>query len=119
MKNEGVYLNLFDNEEDVFSSFSVGPADREGVDIILAWYKDEDYSGDAFVLFERDGRLYEVHGGHCSCYGLEGQWEPEETSLVALARALTVSKLGTGYRDDNEFAAELRMALYKRYGQQV
>lgn len=43
------------------------------------------YCGDAFVLFERDGKLYEVNGGHCSCYGLEGQWTPEETTWAALA----------------------------------
>jgi hypothetical protein len=25
-----------------------------------------------------------VNGSHCSCHGLEGQWEPEETSMKAL-----------------------------------
>lgn len=36
------------------------------------------------VAYRLDGKLYEVNGGHCSCYGLEGQWEPAETSVAAL-----------------------------------
>lgn len=54
-------------------------------EVLMAEYTYEDYSGSAFVLFERDGKLYENHGGHCSCYGLEGQWSPEETTWAALA----------------------------------
>lgn len=59
-------------------------------EILLAEYAAEAYGGSAFVLFERDGKLYEVNAGHCSCYGLEGQWSPEETTWSALAmRRLT------------------------------
>ena len=54
-------------------------------EILFAYYVDENYSGDAFVLFEKNGKLFEVHGSHCSCYGLEDQWHPEETSWEALA----------------------------------
>ena|SRR5690554_3939768 len=60
----------------------------EGYNILFATYSYENYYGDAFVLCEKDGKLYEVHGSHCSCYGLEGQWEPEETTLEALKRQL-------------------------------
>ena len=54
-------------------------------EILLADYTYEDYSGSAYVLFERAGKLYEVVGSHCSCFGLEGQWKPEETTWAALA----------------------------------
>lgn len=63
------------------------PSDEE---ILIAWYDTREYSGSSLVVFERDGLLYEVHGSHCSCYGLEGQWKPEETS----AQALGMRKLG-------------------------
>lgn len=53
--------------------------------ILFASYGGAAYEGDAVVLFERDGKLFEVHGGHCSCHGLEGQWEPEETTWAAIA----------------------------------
>jgi hypothetical protein len=64
-------------------------------EVLFALYdRSEPYSGSAFVLFERDGKLYEVHGSHCSCYGLEGQWEPEETTWEALAMRLNSKRWG-------------------------
>jgi len=100
----------------VKSDFEIGDDALVGVEIILASYTYEDYSGDAFVLFRKDGQLFEVNGDHCSCYGLEGQWEPEETSVEALRHRLT-GDFGTAYVWDakgkrkNVFAAELAAAL--------
>lgn len=53
-------------------------------EILLASYGGRDYEGAAIVIFVRDEKYYEVHGSHCSCNGLEGQWSPEETSMEAL-----------------------------------
>lgn len=66
-----------------FGSYSHPLTLDPGVEVLYAWYEYAD-SGDAFVLFRKDGKLYEVHGSHCSCYGLEGQWDPEETTAAAL-----------------------------------
>jgi len=91
----------------------------QGVDVLLASYGTEDYGGDAFVLFRRDGKLYEVNGSHCSCYGLgsqsysgdrDTQWEPEETTVEALRHRLEKGAIGTGY-NGNEYANELRTVL--------
>ena len=49
--------------------------DYKNINILFASYGQGGYEGDAWVLFEEDGKLFEVNGGHCSCYGLEGQWE--------------------------------------------
>lgn len=57
--------------------------------ILYSNYTYEGYSGFGFVIFRRDGKLYEVNGSHCSCYGLEGQWDEEETSKEALLHRLT------------------------------
>lgn len=54
------------------------------VEILMADYDGGAYEGRAFVLLRKDGKLYEVHGSHCSCYGLEGQFDPEETSIEEL-----------------------------------
>ena len=89
-------------------------ADTAGVHILFGYYSYQGYSGSAFVLFEQDGKLYEVNGGHCSCNGLEDQWFPETTDLNTLAKRLNDGKLGcgyTGYKYDNEFANELREFL--------
>lgn len=71
------------------SDFNLTDVELEGVEILLASYTYEDYSGNAFVLFRKDGKLWEVNGSHCSCYGLEeDQWDPEEATLDSLARRL-------------------------------
>jgi len=85
-----------------------------GVEILLAYYDYEDYSGSAFVLFRKDGKLFEVNGGHCSCYGLEGQWTPEETTAEALVFRMDKGDLGVTSEWDgrkNLFRDELREVL--------
>jgi hypothetical protein len=59
--------------------------DLDGADILFARYCYEDYSGDAQVIFRKDGQLYESTGSHCSCNGLEGQWNAVEVTAEALA----------------------------------
>jgi uncharacterized protein (DUF1330 family) len=77
---------LFENQEDVLNAFEVPESEREGIFICAAEYEYEDYDGRASVVFYQNGTLYEVHGSHCSCYGLEGQWEPEVCVVAALLR---------------------------------
>ena len=82
------------------------------VEILLASYEYENYEGEAFVLFRRDGKLWEVNASHCSCYGLENQWEPEETTIDALRHRLDKGSLGRAiWCSGNRFANELRDLL--------
>lgn len=68
---------------------------REEPEVLFASYTYEYYEGDALVVFREDGKLYEVSGSHCSCYGLEDQWEPEETTVETLrARLLAAGRYG-------------------------
>lgn len=80
----GVYLNDWSCKEDVCRDFCLTESDLYGAEILFANYTYENYIGNAVVIFRHAGKLYEVHGAHCSCYGLEDQWEPEETSIEAL-----------------------------------
>lgn len=52
--------------------------------VLFAYYLQECYSGEAYALVEKGGKLYEFFGSHCSCYGLEGQFFLEEVTLEAL-----------------------------------
>jgi hypothetical protein len=79
----------------------------QGAEILLASYGTPGYEGYAFVLFRRDGKLYEVNGSHCSCFGLEDQWRPEETTVGALRHRVVNGELGKGDWDENPFADEL------------
>ncbi len=96
-----------------FNDFSGQIDFAQGCEILLAYYCYEDYSGEAFVLYRKDGQIFEVNGSHCSCYGLEGQWEPEETSVDELMHRINNGQLGTGYGTGNTFAAELCSVLEK------
>lgn len=64
----------------------------DDIEIIIAFYEYENYSGEAYVLFKQDGQLYEVFSGHCSCYGLEGTWDPEEVTIPYMRRRLLDNK---------------------------
>lgn len=46
--------------------------------VYLARYDGYGYEGDATVIYRNGSKYYINEGGHCSCYGLEGQWSPEE-----------------------------------------
>ena len=83
-----IYFKNFDNKDDVLNNFNISEDKLLGCDIVFAYYSYEDYSGDAFVILHHpeEGTFYEVNGNHCSCYGLEGQWEMEETSLEVLLK---------------------------------
>ena len=106
-----MFLNNWSNLAEMAEDFNLEEKALNGVNVLLASYGTQDYEGSAFVLFERSGKLYEVNGDHCSCYGLEGQWEPEETSVAALLHRLDEGCLGASAYDDNPFAEELRQVL--------
>lgn len=70
----------------VLADFEADSTSLDACTLLIGSYSYESYEGSAFVLFEKDGKLFEVNGGHCSCYGLEGQWDPEETTIASLRK---------------------------------
>ena len=109
----GIYIGIFGWKEDVLHEFTETfyddrkdevLEDWKDCNILFAWYGNGSYDGTAFVLFEREGDLYEVNGGHCSCYGLEDQWDPEITSVEVLEHRIREGGLGSDtYTDDGVF----------------
>lgn len=72
--------------EHIVQSYEAKPEDLKGVKFLIAYESvgSWGYDSSAFFLFEKGGKLFEVHASHCSCYGFEGQWKPEKTSLSYL-----------------------------------
>lgn len=104
-----MFYGNFEDETDVFNSFQVDEKDRHGKVIIFAAYDCPDYEGYATVVFIEKGKLYVVTGSHCSCNGLEDQWDPDEMPVVAL------KKLATGedyFYHHNEFKDLLEKLEY-------
>lgn len=101
-----LFLNDWEVEsplEQMAYDFEIDIKELESINIIVATYTYENYSGDAFVLFEKQGKFYEVNGSHCSCYGLEGQWQPEEVNLEELEQRFTPSN-GQHYCQGYEYS---------------
>lgn len=84
-------------------------ADKDQVnkyDILIAYESVGSWGCDSsswFLLKDREtGRLFEASGSHCSCYGFEGQFEPEQTDVASLqhrAEKGSLTYLG-GYDED-------------------
>lgn len=92
----------WDCKEDMARDFNIDLKELDGVEVLFAWYTGWCYEGEAAVVFRKDGKLYEVHGSHCSCYGLEGQWEPEETSVEALKYRFENGNFGYFFDQNSE-----------------
>lgn len=96
--------------DEMISDFEISVDTLEHAEVLLASYgREHGYDGGAFVLYRESGKLYEVNAGHCSCYGLEEQWEPEETDKEALLHRLDEGDLGED--GDHRFFSELRSVL--------
>lgn len=115
MTEEEIKTHIAENYAGKISGFDYGnPSDEEkrelkaeleNFDLLVAYESVGNWGCDSssFFLFKHKetGVLYENHGSHCSCYGFEGQWEPEETSVEYLLS----DKFGFctgGYDDEGE-----------------
>lgn len=92
----GVFLNDWSESKliGVMSGFEIKYQDLKGKSILLASYENEDYEGYAYVLLTDGVNLFEVHGSHCSCYGLEEQWDIEETTAESILKRVKDGDLG-------------------------
>ena len=94
---------------DAFGVMSiVSPVPPVEGQILFASYSEEDYEGDAIVILQTEEGLFEVHGSHCSCYGLEGQWDPRPVTWPALKLRVPGIEAGSVMKDHTE---EARLAL--------
>jgi hypothetical protein len=79
-------LHGFSDVAHILSEFDAPEGALDGCKVLFAMYSYGDYEGSAFVLYVKNEQLFEVHGSHCSCYGLEQQWSPEPTFKAALQK---------------------------------
>lgn len=73
-----IYDGDFSHWADVRSQFDMEVPEPE--EVLYASYDIDGYEGSATIIYRIGDRFYINFGGHCSCYGLEGQWDPEEYS---------------------------------------
>lgn len=119
-----IFLHNWDSKKSMIADFegtygidNLTPeqiAKYDHVDVLLASYGTDNYSGGAFVLFrnKNDGKFYENHGSHCSCYGLEDQWGEELCDLDSLKHRVSEGSLGSDEYCDNVFKDEIRKLIH-------
>lgn len=93
-----VYAADFDSWDDVMNSFGVSEKIKEP-EYVYAMYCSRDYEGSAITVYanSKAGPIYVVSGGHCSCYGLEDQWDPTEHTPADVVQA--IGKWNRGAQD--------------------
>lgn len=126
---EGVYITLdeYKKKDSPYSNVEYWNERKKEAEKALAKHKDEkilfatyfreSYEGSSWVLFEKDGKLFEISASHCSCYGLEQQWNPEEVSLKELENRIKNGSFGESYYSGsykNELAKFLGIFLNKK-----
>lgn len=111
-------------KEKIAEDFGIDISLLADCEIVVAYMSVGSYGCDsgAFIVFRKNGELYEVNGSHCSCHGFESkdyyggnetQWEPEriESADAVVKREDWVLACG-GYDDDRAAnAAAIRAAL--------
>lgn len=98
------------NEQDIrnhlIASYEASNEEVNKYDILIAYESVGPWGCDSsswFLLKDREtGEYYENHAGHCSCYGFEGQFRPEKTSLEYLKSDKFSFSAGGYDRDGNE-----------------
>jgi hypothetical protein len=80
------FLGSFASVDDLLKEFGAPPL-APGMEVLFAVYETGTYEGDAFVLLrDETGQLWSTGGSHCSCHGLEGQWDLAHDSRENLVR---------------------------------
>lgn len=117
-----LYVDGFENWQDVAREYTdwVYGEDREATalaaipepdEVFVAAYEIGNYEGDSFVAFRRGDKFYINTGSHCSCMGLEGQWDPTEYDDRSLFVAYLERIRDHGYSLENKYAPEVLARL--------
>lgn len=92
------YRGEFQQWSHVAESFS-GECPQSEPRYVFAEYQVPGYEGYSTVITSDDGEKFRVvEGSHCSCYGLEGQWEPTEHTKPEVEKMMEASY---GFFHDN------------------
>lgn len=81
-------LSIDEVRSKICRDFEVDSLNLDRFQVLAAYMSEGMWGCDSsawLLLRDRNSKaLFEVHGSHCSCYGYEGQFTPELTSLEYL-----------------------------------
>lgn len=82
---ENRFKEFLDEDMDYLKNIYEYPKELEGAELLFLRLDEPCYSGSLMAIYRKDGKLFENHDSHCSCYGFES-WGPEETTIEALEK---------------------------------
>ena len=106
------YLEEFKSWEDVARQFSIDMPEPE--EVLLAIYEIDSYDGEAMVVYRQGNNYFLASGNHCSCFGLENQWSPEEYDLETFKKVVERWAEGSRGSLTARFAKDLMADLATR-----
>lgn len=110
-------LNLKDVKDHIASAFEIERKQLSRWNVLVAYESVGSWGCDSSNYFlmrdRRTKELYEARGSHCSCYGFEGQWEPEKVELEYLKSDKHYISMG-GYDSNDSGNREQIYSFIKR-----
>ena len=86
-----------DIKDHIVSSYEATREEVDKYEILIAFEEVGPWGCDSSSFFllqdKKTKNLFEVHASHCSCYGFEGQFKPEPTTV----KYLLSDKFSPGY----------------------
>lgn len=79
-------LSQTEIKEKITKDFNIKMEELDQYRLEIVYMNEEDYEGKAFLFMQHkeSQKWYEVQGWHCSCFGFENQFQPDETMLECL-----------------------------------
>lgn len=95
-------------KQHLISEYGATESQLKDISVLIAYESVGDWGCDSSSFFllkdKKSKKLYEIHGSHCSCFGFENQYTPEETTVQALkdraAKKYVFSTGGYDYDSD-------------------
>lgn len=89
LDEDGVKAHIAENYgRDGYTHDQAVALQLEEYDVVIAYESVGSWGCDSSSFFllrhKLSGELFEVRGSHCSCYGFEGQFEPEAVTVEHL-----------------------------------
>ena len=103
----------FKDIDAVYREYKISAEDVLKVERVLFAIYEGGWDAQAIVIFlGKDNNLYEIHSYHCSCYDLEGQWEPELIDEEFIKHAIE-NYNKSSYYNDGSYLEHLKKILDK------
>jgi hypothetical protein len=103
MKEQIMEIHGFEDLDDICGRYRIDRSVLDEYELLFACYYNEGWEGDSNLFLRKDGKFFVVDASHCSCYGLEGRFDPVETTKEAMMLQANENRHGSRKDAFNQF----------------